>query len=291
MLAGTLNEIDLPNLRFPLILQPKLDGIRCCIVEGKALSRKLKRIPNRFVREKLEQYQTYPVLVDGELIIEGKTFNETQSAIMSEDEQPDFIYKIFDYLHHWNSVSFLERSRTLHFAFPLVYAKLINSIEINNLQQLLEWEKYIISDKYEGIILRSPEAPYKFGRSTLREQALLKFKRFQDSEAVILDSFALEVNTNTPTLDNLGYTEHSDHQAGKIKTNMLGSWYVRDINPDCRFFGKYFYIGSGFTNNQRLEFWKNREQQKGEVIKYKYQAHGSKILPRTPIWLGFRKDI
>jgi len=170
----------------------------------------------------------------------------------------------------------------------LFYAKLINSIEINNLQQLLEWEKYIISDKYEGIILRSPEAPYKFGRSTLREQALLKFKRFQDSEAVIISSNELMTNSNILETDELGYAKRSSAAANLIKTSQLGSWTVKDINPESRFYNVEFNVGSGFNLEQRIKFWK--ERQDGKIITYKYQAHGSKDRPRSPIWLGFRKD-
>jgi len=288
MLAYGLFEDDLPNLKYPLILQQKIDGIRCCIVDGKALSRKLKPIPNRFIREKLEQYQTYPVLIDGELIIEGKTFNEVQSAVMSEEGTPNFIYKIFDYLLKWDSTSYLKRSETLHMAFPLNYARILNSIEINSLQQLLEWESYILKDRYEGIILRSPGAPYKFGRSTLREAGLMKFKRFTDSEAIILSSAAFLSNCNPLESDNLGYAKHSSAQINLIPENKLGSFTVRDCNPESPFYNVEFNLGTGFTDEERKELWKTN--QIGKIIKYKYQLHGSKDKPRIPVFLGFRED-
>ena len=291
MLAGTLNELDLPNLKFPLILQPKLDGIRCCIVEGKALSRKLKRIPNKFVRNKLEAFKNRPpVLIDGELVIQDKTFNEIQSAIMSEEGEPNFKYIIFDALNEWSNESYIHRKRFIDYS--LEYTNnlfFVSEVTLDQYEKLDEWEQYILKDGHEGIILRDPFAPYKFGRSTLREQALLKFKRFQDSEAVIISSNELLTNSNILETDELGYAKRSSAAANLIRTNQLGSWTVVDVNKDSRFYNVEFNVGSGFTLEQRIKFWK--ERQDGKVICYKYQAHGSKDKPRSPIWLGFRKDI
>ncbi len=291
MLAATLEESDLEKLKYPLILMPKLDGIRCCILEGKAVTRKLKKIPNKYVRAKLEGIKSSCVLIDGELILENKTFNEIQSAIMSEYGEPNFIYKVFDCLVYWSFSPYKERLENIAFRVPKAsFLEFLNYKLVYTVEELLEYENYCLLDKLEGIILRMPEASYKFGRSTLIEGGMMKFKRFQDSEATIMDSIALETNTNTSTLDNLGYTEHSDHQSGKIKCNMLGAWVVKDCNPESMFYGRTFQIGTGFTNEDRKEFWKNREYLSGKTITYKFQAHGSKDKPRTPVWIGFRKD-
>lgn len=48
MLAGKAPD-DLNELTLPVLVSPKLDGIRCVMHEGVALSRKLKPIPNAFV--------------------------------------------------------------------------------------------------------------------------------------------------------------------------------------------------------------------------------------------------
>ena len=36
-------------LRFPYFATPKLDGIRCLVVEGGAKTRSMKRLPNEYV--------------------------------------------------------------------------------------------------------------------------------------------------------------------------------------------------------------------------------------------------
>ncbi|HEX9232466.1 MAG TPA: hypothetical protein VF849_00165 [Blattabacteriaceae bacterium] len=291
MLAATLEESDLKNLTYPLILQPKLDGIRCVIVEGKVLSRKLKPIPNRYIRASLERFEFLkknPVLIDGELIIEGDNFNEIQSSVMSEEGIPPFTYKVFDCLLEWNSQPYEQRmTHNLSYLYhPNI--EFLNSAIVHNLEELLEWETYILKDNYEGIIIRSLDAPYKFGRSTLREQGLMKFKRFQDSEAVILSSNAFLSNANPNELDNLGLTKHSSAKANLIPENKLGSFIVRDCNKDSPFYQIIFALGTGFTEEQRKKFW--FQNMKGKIIKYKYQKFGSKNAPRIPVFIGFRED-
>lgn len=290
MLAATLYECNLDELKFPLIIQPKLDGIRCVVVEGKALSRKLKPIPNNFVRHKLETLlRHYPALLDGEIVVGRDKFNEIQSLIMSEEGEPQFTYMIFDQLLNWDSAGYQARIAA-DFYISSPYVAYVQSAIVNNPQELLEWEQYILKDGNEGIILRALDAPYKNGRSTIKEQSLIKFKRFHDSEAIILRSEPLEVNTNCQTTDNLGYAEHSDHQAGKVKVAQLGSWSVQDCNPESPFYNKIFSIGSGFTELQRVRFWNLKHLCKGKIVKYKYLLHGAKDKPRGPIWLGFRED-
>ena len=58
---------DFKKLVYPVYASPKLDGIRCSIVDGKALSRSLKAIPNAHISRLL----SCPELdgLDGELII------------------------------------------------------------------------------------------------------------------------------------------------------------------------------------------------------------------------------
>jgi DNA ligase-1 len=42
--------------------------------------------------------------------------------------------------------------------------------------------------------------------------------------------------------------------------------------------------------SNRREVWKDPDAYIGKIIKYKYQAIGSKDAPRIPIFLGFRDE-
>src|SRR5574338_27430 len=94
MLAATCKNFA--ALRFPLLATPKLDGIRCIVKDGKALSRKFKEIPNRYIQGLVSRL---PDGLDGELMLrdEKATFQAISSAVMSEDGEPDFVYNVFDF--------------------------------------------------------------------------------------------------------------------------------------------------------------------------------------------------
>jgi DNA ligase-1 len=47
-------------------------------------------------------------------------------------------------------------------------------------------------------------------------------------------------------------------------------------------------VGTGFTADQRADFWSRREQLRGQLVKYKHFPHGVKDAPRHPVFLGFR---
>src|SRR5574343_1681886 len=94
MLAETVDSIEI--LKYPVLVSPKIDGIRCIKVDGKALTRKFKPIPNHYIRNWIES--NVPDGIDGEIIVNNCNFNEIQSQVMSEDGEADFKYLIFDYI-------------------------------------------------------------------------------------------------------------------------------------------------------------------------------------------------
>ena len=90
MLAAKLE--DPSRLKFPVLVTPKIDGIRCVITDEGPRTRSLKEIPNRHI---MHQLSTLPKWLDGELTVGDKFFDCT-SGIMSEDGRPDFKFWIFD---------------------------------------------------------------------------------------------------------------------------------------------------------------------------------------------------
>src|SRR5690606_37971657 len=96
-------------VKFPVVVQPKLDGIRCIIhPQFGPVSRTLKPIPNKHIRDTLQALDI--PYMDGEILLrsEGHTFQQVSSGIMSGGGTPDFVYHVFDYFEHPNE-KFLER--------------------------------------------------------------------------------------------------------------------------------------------------------------------------------------
>lgn len=273
LLAGTVNDIT--KLKFPLIASPKLDGIRCVVINGKALSRNLKPIPNKFIREYLER--TVDGNVDGEIMIPGKDFNGVQSAVMSFEGEPNFVYMMFDTIE--------DKSYKTRIAPRFCMTDNIKQLEnkhVFNLDELIALEDKWVSEGYEGIMLRSPDGKYKFGRSTENEGILLKWKRFHDAEAVVVGFEEKMHNDNELGKDELGHAKRSSAKAGMIPANTLGALIVR--MPD----GKEFKIGTGFNDIQRKDIWINSDIYIGDTITYKYQELSSYGIPRFPVFKCFR---
>lgn len=292
MLAATIEESGLDNLDYPVYVQPKIDGIRCVILNGVVLSRTLKPIPNKFVREVLGTLmEKYPFLIDGELEIRDESFQEVQSEIMSENGNPNFHYTVFDCLLENNSAPYFARLGNIDYCIPsnVNWIGYIGHIRADNKKDILTAEKYYVNSGLEGIIIRDQHASYKFGRSTIKEGALLKLKRFIDAEAIVLDMEELQHNVNEIELDERGYTKRSSSSTGKISSGKMGALKVRGLNGD--FAGVEFNIGSGFTDYERNHLWLLQHRYIGKTLTYKYQKIGSKDKPRIPVFKCWREDL
>ena len=289
MLAG--KAINLEALRFPLLASPKLDGVRATVNHlGQVLSRNNKLIPNKHV----QQLFGFSALegFDGELIVGDPThpaaYRNTTSGVMSQDGQPDVTFWVFDKWPTERAYGFHDRLQKIR-AFldsgddpGVTSVRVVQHLTIKTLDELLRFEEVCLVKGYEGVMLRDPDGPYKHGRSTEREGWLLKLKRFEDSEAVIMDT--VELNHNHNEKDASG--KRTTHKAGKVAGGVLGALFVRDVKT-----GVAFEIGTGFTREQRQEFWRDRDQLEGRTVTYKFFPTGSKTKPRFPVFKGFRSDL
>lgn len=318
MLAG---KTDGKSIRFPKLVSPKLDGVRVVIIGATVLSRKLIKIPNKFVQAKFGKPE-YNGL-DGELIVGNPTdpnvYTNTMSGVMSIEGTPDVSFNVFDDFSDRPGPEspFSKRlesviKRTKKFGkksdvYPVLH------VSVNNYEELSDLEQVYVENGYEGIMIRDPDAPYKFGRSTEKQEWLLKLKRFEDSEAVVLDVIEQMQNANKAELDNLGQAKRSSKKSGMVAKGVAGALSVRDLKT-----GVEFEIGSGFTDIQRAQLWANytgksvsykervfdESDQRwktvkveakpsgtaviGSIVKYRFQPAGVKEKPRFPVYLGLR---
>jgi len=293
MLAETAEDVK--TISYPVLVSPKLDGIRILKVNGEILTRKFKPLPNHHTRQWLEKH--VPDGFDGELVLRNSdSFNACQSAFMSQDGEPDFKFMIFDYVSSDLNKGFLDRLKELKKTMiekvwmkvgTLQILGIVPHYVVNSAEELMIKEAEFVSEGYEGLMLRKLDGKYKCGRSTLKEELLLKVKRFEDSEAVVLDVLELMHNSNEKETDELGMSKRSKAQAGMIPAEMLGKFKVRDVKS-----GVEFEIGTGLglTQELRKEIWINKDKYLGKLVKYKFQPAGVKDLPRFPVWLGFRHE-
>lgn len=281
----TRKELETTLARGALLASTKLDGIRALVRDGVVLSRSLKPIPNPTVQRLFgcDHYEGF----DGELICgepnAPDVFRATTHGVMSETGVPDVRYYVFDL---WNRPNTPLHDRAaqvrqrVHSEFRDRALVLVNQTTVRTLDEVDKRFVQVLAEGYEGLILRNPFSLYKFGRSTVRDAGLLKMKPFVDAEAVVIGKTELMHNDNEAFKNELGRTARSHAKAGKRGGDTLGTLVCQ--TPE----GVVFEIGTGFTAEQRKEYWLTDVV--GMIAKYKYLNVGIKDKPRSPVFLGWR---
>lgn len=282
--------VEAQDIKFPVFASFKIDGIRVLCKDSQSLSRSLKQIPNQHFARMMDHKMFHGL--DGEVVVgepnHENVMQKTTSGLMSVDGSPDFTYYVFDY---WTKpeTPYTERYNNLCKGFTgegntfpgYPYIKLLEQKLIHNQEELKAFETEALKQGYEGIMVRSPDSPYKFGRSTAKQGYLLKVKRFIDGEAVVVGVIEKMHNANELQVDELGYAKRSSCKDGLVPAGVLGALECIDIVS-----GKYFCIGTGFNDEDRLSLWES--QPIGSIVKYKHFPNGVKNAPRFPVFLGFR---
>lgn len=292
MLSATVIDAGLDKLKYPVLVSPKLDGIRAFKRDGVILSRKLKPIRNRFVQAALSDL---PDGLDGELIVgplnAPDVFKRTTEGVMSADGEPDFRYYVFDVL--WSAEAkekaFSYRHQVLSDWVSDVgqgtRAVLVEHRLAVTSDEVRAFEDRCVTEGYEGIMIRATAGPYKFGRSTLKEEYLLKLKRWEDAEYEVYGFVEQMHNENDLEEDERGYAKRSKAKAGLVGAGKVGAVLVRSSMPH----GHIAEVGSGFTDAERVDMWQNQSAYIGRVMTVKYQGFTPDGKLRFPIFKGWRE--
>lgn len=276
--CNTLPDID-TEVPYPCLASAKLDGIRGMVYNGQLVSRTLKPIPNLHVRSILSQPELEGL--DGELTLrdDPHNFNANQSAFMTRTGEPDFIFNVFDdrdladlgaqarkevaakrvAMLNKSGYTFLTWCYQLRITSPEALRGLYDSVRAKG---------------YEGLIMMHLNKPYKFGRSTLKQQISLKLKPSNDAEAIIIGMEELMHNLDAGK---------SNKKENMVPGGMMGALIGK---MPC---GMVMKCGTGFTHAQRQEMWDNLESYKGKQFTYKFmETFPDTGAPRGPVFKGMR---
>lgn len=272
------------KLRWPLLGSPKLDGIRVMPRGGVLKSRKLLDIPNAHAQQRFGHLEH----LDGEIIVGNASdfdvYNRTQSVVMSQSKEADMTFYVFDWARESDAdMPYMQRLQKLYeVCEDLPNVVVVDQTRIENLDEMLSYEESILAAGYEGIMLREPQASYKHGRSTFKEQTLIKLKRFQDDEADVIGFIEANTNTNEAQTDELGHTKRSTAKEGMVGAGTLGKFVVT-------FNGLTLEIPPGvLKHTERKAIWECQDQYLGRTLKFRHFPHGSKDRPRLPRFVGWR---
>ena len=252
------------------IIEVKLDGVRVISIlhcNGKVdmFSRNGKELLNfEKVKKQLadsisHQKITTSIVLDGEIV--SKNFQELMKQIYRKDNlQNDdanlylFDFLTFDEFKKGKSIeNQKERIKLLKKWFNsrkelLSNVKLLNS-EIIDLstsegnRRFVSINKSAVIDGFEGIMIKDPNAIYESKRSF----HWLKLKP------------VIEISLKVTSVDE---------GTGRNK-NKLGAVTAEGTEENKRF---KISVGSGFSDNQRISFWKEKDNLIGQIIEIKADA-------------------
>ena len=248
-------------LEFPLYVSPKIDGVRAVYRKGSFYTRNGHEILGLDHLKTIIEFQGIRETLDGELYILNCSCDITSGIIRSNAvEKLQVSYAVFDLpdqnLPLGYRISLLRR----HFpelgrGFDVEH---VPHLLVSNLDQVnLAYRKYRLAG-LEGLMLKNPDAFYQGKRSWDWQ----KMKPLHDAEYKIFSVFEGE---------------------GKYE-GMLGGFIV------C-VGAKAVRVGSGFSDKEREDIWKNPEHYVGRWATIEAMEKTATGKLRHPIYKGVRWDI
>lgn len=279
MLGERLNEeVDFDR---NFILTKKLDGVNLtCFKRGDSITfftRQGKQVDG--LKALTEQYKELP---DGVYFGEALYSNEDEAKdrkelyrlstgeLNSKREDKKISHWIFDYqsLNEWGSENFITPYvNTIH-ALENIFSKNYKNIKMvpfiyqgTGKEIAFELLKRAKADGWEGLVLRYSSSVYQKKRSS----DFIKLKPFTEVDLRIT-----------------GFKEFKH-------PNQLGSFICEDDEHTIK-----CSVGSGFSKEQRIEFWPKRNEFLGKIVEVQTMEitenkSGQKSL-RFPVFVRFRDD-
>lgn len=248
------------QVKYPVFLQPKLDGIRClanttCMMSRKGLLfhglQHIQKQIHALYEANKSLLKSSNLYIDGELYQHGKSFQQIQSTVLDQKENPlkkeiqYWIYDCFDlndmkieYLQrHQLLKKMFENAKKQKIAIPNLI--LINTYTVKNEKEMMRYHLDLTSKHgYEGIMIRSQDGLYHLKH---RSANLLKYKSFQDDEYKII-----------------GFKE------GKGKDKGTVIWEVETKK------GQPFFVRPGGTLEERKKLFKNGKKYIGKMLNIRF---------------------
>ena len=250
----------------------KLDGVRCLAVvdfEGKCTlySRMGKELTTlNKVKEAIEKTNVINQVFDGEICLVDEDGNEDFQGVMKQLRRKDHqienpVFMIFDMIHkpdfdkQKGDLVLSERLRTLRGWFD--GRKTIDSTlrycqqyEITDGRHFDKWGQIATDNKWEGFMIRKD-----VGYEGKRSKNLQKVKKFYDAEYKVVDF----------DVDN-----HEVVRDGKSETlKMLSQVWIEHK-------GHRVKVGSGWTQEQRLQYMDGSIVGKIITVQYFEETHNDK---------------
>lgn len=288
MLAQSYEKHGEKYLKYPCLVQPKLDGLRCIATkedgEVKLWFRSGKEITTMsHIIEDLDFIMEDGDILDGELYAHGKDFNTFTGAIRANKNlNPEITEQIKYHIYDFPRIKGLTEKDSYadrilefkNFKCKNAHIILVSTIQVLTFEKAMEVYKQFIEEGYEGIMFRNINMPYEQKRS----YNLLKYKEFIDDEFIIVGaeegrgilkghvgSFICKIEASR-TLKDIGGKEKTIEKESTVKAKMEG---------------KLEYL---------KHLWENPEEYLNKPLTIKYQNLSQDCIPRFPVGKTIRFD-
>jgi len=271
-LAQKFNEKRIKAWREDIIVEPKLDGIRCFAIVRNGNVQMFSRSGKMFSSVKSTMIKDLVKLGDG--CYDGELMGNDFLAIMRQAyrKEPDMegvYYALFDYipLEEWDTSEFKMSCFDRHEELldKMMYAEIsfkdvvpVERFFVRQIDdEIMSIHNDFVTEGYEGAMIKNPDAPYRPGRS----YDVMKLKAFHDVD-----------------LEITGFAEGTGRHVGK-----LGAVTVCYKGVDVQ-------VGSGFSDELREQIWNDQGSFVGRMIEIRYQEITPDGSLRFPTFVCFRND-
>ena len=240
MLAQKYEDHD---INYPVLSQPKLDGIRCIVTKDGMFSRNGKKIISApHIRENLQLFfKDYPnAILDGELYCDkfANDFNKICSLVKRSKPTDEELEESADNIQYWvydaprigildQSDSFYQRYELLSDALTkrkYISIVVVTTLKVSNEKELDQAYEMYVEQGYEGQMVRL-DRTYENKRS----KHLLKRKDFMDEEFIIQEVVEGEGNRK----GTAGYMVFKNKHNRPFKSNIKGDFaYLAQLLKD-----------------------------------------------------------
>lgn len=264
------------TIEYPCFLQPKLDGLRCLMYFDPAQKKVVAQSRTGSLFTTVEHitteltgflYTNPSLVVDGELYTTNYPFEQLAGLIkkkkLAEDDSKlleKVKYHIYD-LYDRNSptLPYEVRLEKIEANFPISsYDCVVQTEEVDSVEDFFDWFALFVQDGYEGIILRNKKGRYE---CNFRSHDLQKYKEFEEDEFEIT-----------------GFKEADGRDKGTVV------WEC--ITPD----GILFSVRPKGTLEQRKEWFEKGKEYVGQKLTVIYQNLTEDKVPRFPVGKAIRSE-
>lgn len=292
------SDWDPAKQRFPVGMQPKIDGVRGGHFDYGLTGRSLKKHKNIFNTQFFSQggFKGF----DGELAAAADTDQAlcrlTSSAMSTIEGQPFVLMWAFDYVtpetiklpyqDRYHIMRMRITDLAVHHSLLAQRIRPVQMVTVHSMEQLEEQDDMWSEAGYEGSILRDLRGLYKEGRSTVKEGGLLRIKRFETDEFLITGFTEGETNGNEAKLNEMGNTERSTHMENMTPNGMIGNFLGTDVKT-----GKPVKVSAGKLPHDLRKLWFEQPQLfMNKIGMYKHFPKGVKDKARFATFQTLRDE-